>query len=486
MAKTDAEPITFDGTLPSGVMPKTRSLAALDTGGGRRDEPSPLLRRVAPVLFLSARVFLFAAASPLRPAARRVLRRDYRGLQGRFDRTFYLSQIVSAWDRRCAARDPLLHYLCVGRHLGLSPDIDFDPRHYRDDNASLPQADYLHFLRHGAADGRTPNALARKRPEQVGAAVALALDHQRGGGSTRYLDLYERCLADEGFAIIRARRLPGRAPQFLVAGQRLDPFAEEEAFVATARRLGVGRLVMNHYIDLPVDAAVWTRRVADRLGIAYEVILHDYFLTCRRIDLIDRHRRYCGLASAETCRACLGPLAQAVDPGVWRERSRVLLAEATRIVAPSADLADRIAAAFPGIRPEVFEPEDDTLWPAETRPAIAAGEALRLAVIGSLNVPKGFDVLARLARTIARRGVPIEITVLGTAVDAAALRRHGVPVTGRYRETDIDTLIARHRPHAAFFPAIWPETWSFVLSTARNRGRTPGGVPFRRAGRGSG
>src|SRR5208337_1049864 len=166
-------------------------------------------------------------------------------------------------------------------------------------------------------------------------------------------------------------------------------------------------------------------------GIAYEVILHDYFLTCRRIDLIDRHRRYCGLASAETCRACLGPLAQAVDPGVWRERSRVLLAEATRIVAPSADLADRIAAAFPGIRPEVFEPEDDTLWPAETRPAIAAGEALRLAVIGSLNVPKGFDVLARLARTIARRGVPIEITVLGTAVDAAALRRHGAPATGR-------------------------------------------------------
>lgn len=442
--------------------------------GGGRNGPSRLLRRAAPALFLCARVFLLGPASPLRPAARLVLWRSRADLRGRFDRTFYLSQIASRWDRACAARDPILHYLCIGGHLGLSPDIGFDPRHYHDDNPALPSPGYLHYLRHGAAEGRPPRPLAQPRLARVGAPVgapvALALDHQRGGGSTRYLDLYERRLADEGYATVRARRLPGRVPQFLIEDRPVDPFADEPAFIAAARRLGVRRLVMNHYIDLPSEAHDWTRRVSDRLGSAYEVILHDYFLACRRTDLIDRRGRYCGVASAAGCRACLGRLARPVDPAVWRERSAGLLAGAVRVVAPSADLADRIAAIFPGIRPEVFEPEDDTRWPAEIRPVIAPGEDLRLAVIGALNVPKGFAVVAALARAVACQRAPIRLAVLGAPLDAPALQRHGVIVTGRYREDEIDAQIAQHRPHAAFFPAIWPETWSFVLSTALRHG----------------
>src|SRR5271155_4699955 len=141
MVETAAQPIILKATLPAHAHAEGTDSPQPLAGGTGRNEPSRLLRRAAPALFFAARFFVFAAASPLRPAARLILRRSYSALRDRFDRAFYLSQIVSAWDRACAARDPILHYLCVGRHLGLSPDIDFDPRHYRDDHPSLPGRD---------------------------------------------------------------------------------------------------------------------------------------------------------------------------------------------------------------------------------------------------------------------------------------------------------------------------------------------------------
>src|SRR5205085_4432934 len=51
-----------------------------------------------------------------------------------------------------------------------------------------------------------------------------------------------------------------------------------------------------------------------------------------------------------------------------------------------------------------------------------------------------------------------------------ALRGVKVRITGAYTPEDEDALIAEHAPHVVFFPSIWPETWSFVLTAALRRG----------------
>jgi len=125
---------------------------------------------------------------------------------------------------------------------------------------------------------------------------------------------------------------------------------------------------------------------------------------------------------------------------------------------------------FAGIPIEVLEPEDDAGWPAQQPPSLRGGEHLHIAVIGSLNVPKGYEVLLRLARTAAARRAPLRFTLIGSSAGDAALRRAGVTVTGRYREGQAGALLDAHRPHLVFLPAIWPETWSFVQSIALARG----------------
>lgn len=39
-----------------------------------------------------------------------------------------------------------------------------------------------------------------------------------------------------------------------------------------------------------------------------------------------------------------------------------------------------------------------------------------------------------------------------------------VEITGRYVREDLPRLLGRFDPHVVFFPAVWPETYSFTLS----------------------
>ena len=418
-----------------------------------------------------------------RPLVRWLLRRTLSQIAPFFDAGFYLDQIANPWTRARAARDPALHFVLIGGHAGLAPNPDFDPQFYIHCNPDVgtKRQGFYHYVRYGRAEGRTTHRLEGRAAENPGisaaTALAVVLDHARGGGSSHFLDLYEPRLRAEGLTPLRTRRIDGPTAMFVFEGpwgtRILDPFKDEDGFVSFARDIGCARIVLNHVIDMPHDVFAWAGRVAGRLGIGYEVLLHDYFLACPRVNLVDIEGRYCGLPPVETCRACLvrpSPATGPVDPAQWRASAEAFLRKAHRAVAPSADLAGRMLREFPAAHIEVFEPEDDSLLPPPVPARVHPGRKLRIVVIGALNQPKGFDVVAELGRQIRARKLPIELTVVGETLSSRLLAWCAVRVTGRYQEADLAGILAREQPDVALFPAIWPETWSFALSAAwRNR-----------------
>jgi GT2 family glycosyltransferase/glycosyltransferase involved in cell wall biosynthesis len=270
-----------------------------------------------------------------------------------------------------------------------------------------------------------------------------------------------------------------------------------------------------------------------RLGVPYDVVLHDYHWLCPQIVLIDHSGRYCGepQPSLPHCEACLIKLGsetgEDITVAALRRRSGRLLAGARRVVAPSRDVADRYRRYFPDVTPEIV-PWDRVAPPQEIShethaqvpprdahepsrharegghpgelslastwtPAFAGvtergagaterhargerdgrGEKkrVRIVVIGAIGPHKGYDVLRACAEDAAARDLPLEFVVVGYSSDDGGLFATGrIHVTGRYQEEEAEALVRAQKADYAFIPSVCPETWCYALSLAWRAG----------------
>jgi glycosyltransferase involved in cell wall biosynthesis len=455
-------------------------------GGSIAGSLARLASRTLPVLYAGWRllfetaVFGAAAGRPMRWLMARTRRRHLAAIEADFDAVFYLKQIAGTARQRRAAQAPLLHYVLIGSGEGRSPHPAFDVAFYRRHNSTAEaQADpLLHYLMAGARGPRNeceaavPAPLWRPDRESV-----LSVHHARGGGSSSYLSKYEDEIRSTGANVMRLRFVPGAVSLGVVEkgddrdadGEVFDLSAGRRSIIEFARQRHVTRLLVNHVIDWPPDMLDWIGEITAALDCSYDVILHDYFVLCPRVDMVMGSGRFCHVAPPDVCRVCVaahGSDADAADLFRWRPRHLEFLARAKNVIAVSNDLAVRIQPFLPSRRIRVRVAEDDAGLPAEALPALEAHEPLKVAVLGGLNVPKGVRVLRAVAEQAVARRAPVRFTLIGHSPEAADLRRAKVTVTGAYRAEDLEGLIRQYAPHVIFLPAVWPETWSFVLTSA--------------------
>lgn len=414
-----------------------------------------------------------------RAIARLILAHWLRPIQPLIDRDFYLSQISDASARRRAARDPVLHYFLIGRFLDFAPNPDFDPIFYRAHNPTLSWASHplLHFANAGdriSNEGQTLPLL----PLDAGTRPALlTLHHGRGGGSSRYLQLYEENLSAQGFAVFRLVRVSRVQPLFRILnrqtgkyyGQAFNLITDEAYFLESCRQFAITRLVVNHIVDLPQSITALIPHLTRAAGIPFDVVLHDYIMICPRLNLVDGSNFYCGEPPVEQCRVCIatsGADYQVNDPAIWRQDAEAFARAADRVIAPSDDVRKRLARYWPGREITVWNPEKVQAFPDANPPQLADGENLKIAVIGSLYLIKGYYVVLELARRATAQQLPLEFVLIGESMDDSLLQQHGVSIYGRYRDSVLPDILRSERPHIVLQPSICPETWSFVASAA--------------------
>lgn len=410
----------------------------------------------------------------LRPALLHVLAPRLAVLERGFDPDFYLRQFDDEAQRRLVARAPLLHYALLGWRTRRAPAPGFDPAFYRRRNLQRPpRMDPLfHHLEKPPSQKSPRNeveARTDRPPWREGAATVLVFHHGRGGGSSYFLNLFEQDIESTGRNVLRARMIL-KAPTLAVIGDRtFDLASRRDLLIDFARQRGVTRLVVNHLIDRPLEMMAWVRDLGGRLGVPYDVVLHDYFMLCPRIDLITGDGAFCDVAPPETCVRCVadyGAEVREFDPLSWRRDHLAFLEGAARIVAPSDDVAGRMRRDL-SKAVTVWEPESDAGYPPEHTPRIRDAEPLRIVTLGSLNVSKGLRVVRALADAAGQAGAPLQLSVLGAASEPLP---KSVTVRGTFLSENLGRLLHEAAPHAVFLPAIWPETWSFVLTAALKQG----------------
>jgi GT2 family glycosyltransferase/glycosyltransferase involved in cell wall biosynthesis len=332
----------------------------------------------------------------------------------------------------------------------------------------------LHLRRDEAAPFRLATTLRHFATN--GLPTILTLRHALEGGIGQHVRMLATlCQGEANILVLRATMdgfgvtlgMPGITghPEFLIpliAGRDLL-----EDVLAILRPQGIARIHVHHWMDLGLDL----RRLIRVLDVPFDLTLHDWYAICPRINLLPvADGAYCGEPGPALCDRCIQARddTKAQDITAWRAENAWLPRLADRVLCATQDGIDRFGRhGFAGRA--VLAPLEDVAAPLIT-PERRAASPVRVAVLGVLARHKGARHVTAVAE-LAPHGT-LAITLIGRAEHPLPDNtRHCLTETGEYAPDDLPALIAGADPDVIWFPATWPETWSYTLTAAILSGR---------------
>ena len=306
-----------------------------------------------------------------------------------------------------------------------------------------------------------------------GRPVILNVLHDREGGTLRHVRELATRLADRATFLQLTPasggaelRLQGQHEAFSLHFQLPQ---DQGTLLAVLRRFQVGHIHFHHLLG----HASTTADLPGQLGITHDFTAHDFYSYCPQITLTDHTDRYCGERGIEQCRQCLkrnpAPGGESIES--WRERYVPLLSQGRYVIAPSQDTVSRIQVFAPTARMRVVPHSTldviTDLHPQPNPPKLGADQPLKIVVLGALGKIKGADILEEVALLAKAQNVPVEFHLLGYAYrNLQKLPKARLTVHGSYEDRDLPELLQWLQPDLIWFPAVWPETYSYTLSAS--------------------
>lgn len=332
------------------------------------------------------------------------------------------------------------------------------------------------------AEPRRRLDMARWATFRTGAKSVLLITHARAGGVRRHVTERAAVLRAEGFRTIvlwpaASRQGEGRdcilgsGPEGGTPNLRFAIPDELDLLVALLRADNPLRAEVHHMVGHDHQLM----DLFGRLGIPYDIVVHDYSWVCPRINLVGVHRRYCGEPDIVDCEACVEDVGskndEQIGPRRLLERSAGEMAGASNVVVSSGDVAARIRRHFPLVQPKIVMWEDDSVLPPLAPAPVAADGIRRVCVLGAIGIEKGYDMLLACARDAVKRKLKLRFHLVGHSYDDDRLLATGkVQITGQYEEEEVDALIRQQQAQMAWLPSLWPETWCYTLTQSWHAG----------------
>lgn len=196
--------------------------------------------------------------------------------------------------------------------------------------------------------------------------------------------------------------------------------------------------------------------------------VHDFFPVCPSYTLLNYQDEYCGIPDIAHCRSCIKkhcdiyPNAKK-DIDIWRSHWQHLLQRSEIIRCFSESSAQLIERAYPEIKNKIITIPHDTNYfkPELNLPSLE--NDLHIGIIGSINKQKGAKIIQDFSNYIKNNNIPCKITLIGE-IDTNYKLPSIVNVTGEYSHDDLPRIIEEYGVQIIWFPAIWPETFSYVTS----------------------
>jgi FkbM family methyltransferase len=402
-----------------------------------------------------------------------------------FDPTFYAEQNPEI--ARTGA-DPLSHYIRTGAVARRDPEPSFHTDFYLQQLAGTaePRNPLIHYLHEGRARRLRINPLFDKEHDSrvltilqrwsTGAIpVILAVSHYGGGGTEKHLQDLAAYLRGQARMLLLAPTPRGTVrlsplDTYLKTSLTFDPVEQRQELIDVLRSLGVSRLHIHHTLG----NEHYLTEFIDAMSLPFDYTLHDYYWLSPNPQLVGSEGRFVGedlfahegalLANA------IGPVAP-TNIIVWQIAHERFLRRASRVIAPSHDVALRVRRHLPELELVVAgHPEQSTDRQRRNR-AGRAMDHLRVSVLGELSAHKGLNILCECARLNRAASGHIRFQLIGFPRSRRDDLLNGdVLVTGQYQDASLQDLIDEYVTDLIWYPAQWPETYSYTLSAGLKSG----------------
>lgn len=309
-----------------------------------------------------------------------------------------------------------------------------------------------------------------RRLQQSPLPTYVLVTHDRAGGVHKHIyDLVDYFGTQLNFLLLKPERNTHVSIQWLNQGEVLKLEVNIGQHLDELIQLLVALRITRFHIHhtLGWGNALW--QIIAALRLPYDVTIHDYYTFCPQISLTTEAERYCGEPDVAGCQRCVQQRAPTRDLDIlaWRRDYQLRLQQAARVFAPSMAVLRSMQKHFTPINvlyaPHLERGESLTDTPRVAR--LTSQQPLKILVLGALSVMKGADVLEACALLAKKQQLPLEFHLLGYAYRIVKISpKANLYVHGDYADSTCAALIAEINPHLAWFPSLWPETYSYTLS----------------------
>lgn len=250
----------------------------------------------------------------------------------------------------------------------------------------------------------------------------------------------------------------------------------ESSFSQIIAEFGFSIVHFHHLILHPLSLPF----IAKSLGCQTVYTLHDFYLVCKRFNLLNVETRYCDISnkSTKTCTICLAEAEHLNAGSQMRRRAFVgrLVEEIDLIISNTLGTFEITKKIYPQIdskKVQIFSAPIRAIT-RPTKVSYKKGDTLKIAIQGGLTANKGRRFVIHLMELL--QGYNVEFYVFGKIFPAdqnhiKVMNLSKVHLVGHYKNDEIETLLKDI--HISLHFSIWPETFCMALSEAWSMGVVP-------------
>jgi glycosyltransferase involved in cell wall biosynthesis len=233
-------------------------------------------------------------------------------------------------------------------------------------------------------------------------------------------------------------------------------------------KVSLSKVIYNslvHFRDV-IDIVKEIGRLADE-GVFLKILMHDFFPICPNYTLISCQGS-CQLSDKRLCESCLMDvelkhIQYEVNFDQWRNEWGVLLSKANEIVCFSFSSKKILTSAYPQLSSDIIKIIPHSMDYFKVRkPSLLKNICPCVGIVGNISsISKGAEFVSLFAQHLLQYHPDIQVIIIG---EYAGSQHSNIEVTGQYQPESLPDILEEHGVNIVFFPSIWPETFSYVVS----------------------